>query len=231
MKVTKKRKMKGFTLVELLVVIAIIAVLAGIGTPLILRARRAGDRTDALNNAKALAGGMNSFRDEKGSYPCASTRELLEDEGVDNLPEGTTANAYLAQLVVTNIIDSEKYFFAPGVRSTVKGDDIKKPGELLKRGENGFAYIMTEDELPLGGDLSVTPLVIAPIKSTGENPKFDASPYDGKYVYGAVDGAGRMGDIDDKGVATSKGRSSLFEQGRDSLFGSDVPIIKAPDGL
>ena len=45
--------MKGFTLVELLVVIAIIAVLAGIATPLILKAQKAGDRTKALANAKS----------------------------------------------------------------------------------------------------------------------------------------------------------------------------------
>lgn len=231
MKTTKKQKLKGFTLVELLVVIAIIAVLAGIGTPLILRARKAGDRTEAANNAKALAGGLNSFRQEKGSYPCQSTRELLVDDGVDNLPEGTDANAYLAQLIVTDIIDSEQYFFAPGVRGTAKGDDIKKPGELLKRGENGFAYIMTEDELPLGGDISITPIVIAPLKQSGENPTFDDSPYDGKFVYGAIDGSSKTGEISDKGIAKSKGRESLFEQGRDSLFGSDVPVIKAPTGL
>jgi prepilin-type N-terminal cleavage/methylation domain-containing protein len=40
MKLKNTQKMKGFTLVELLVVIAIIAVLAGIATPLILKAQK-----------------------------------------------------------------------------------------------------------------------------------------------------------------------------------------------
>jgi len=219
-------------LVELLVVIAIIAVLAGIGTPLILRAQKQGALTEAGNNAKAIAGGMNIFRGEKGRYPDQSTRESLEEGGEDRLPEGTSANAYLAQLVVTNMVDSETYFYASGVKGvTKKGDDIKRPGELLKKGENGFAYIMAEDEESLGGDVSITPLVIAPLKKTGEMPLFDPSPYGGKFVYGAVDGSSKQGTISDKGIAESDGRESLFDAGRDSLFGIDTPIVKAPEGF
>jgi prepilin-type N-terminal cleavage/methylation domain-containing protein len=229
MKTTKRQKLKGFTLVELLVVIAIIAVLAGIGTPLILRARKAGDRTEAANNAKALAGGLNLFRDEEGSYPSLLTREGFIEDGVDNLPEEDMgANAYLAQLVVGGYIDSEKYFYAPGVRGVQKGDDLKKKGKLLEKNENGFAYIMSEDDEPLSGDISITPIVIAPLKKAGENPEFDPSPYDGKYVYGSIDGSSQTGDIGEKGVAKSEGRASLFEQGVDSLFGSDIPVVKPP---
>lgn len=232
MKQTKTQKMKGFTLVELLVVIAIIAVLAGIATPLILRAQKAGDRTEALNNAKAIAGGLVAFKSDKGAYPCGFTREALESDGVDNLPQGNDANAYLAQLVATDIIDSETYFYAPGVRGAAKGDDIKGTSEdLLKRGENGFAYIMTADEEPLSDVSSITPLVIAPLKQAGDNPVFDGGPYADKYVYGAVDGSGKSGDVSEKGVAKSKGRESLFQAGRDSLFGNDVPVIKAPTGF
>ena len=62
MKLIKTQKMKGFTLVELLVVIAIIAVLAGIATPLILKAQKAGDRTKAIANAKSIASGLMSFK-------------------------------------------------------------------------------------------------------------------------------------------------------------------------
>lgn len=224
--------MRGFTLVELLVVIAIIAVLAGIGTPLILRARKAGDRTEAANNAKALAGGLNLFRDEEGSYPSLLTREGFIEDGVDNLPdEDTGANHYLAQLVVGNYIDSEKYFYAPGVQGVKKGDDLKKKGKLLDKSENGFAYIMGENDLPLSDDISITPIVIAPLKKAGENPIFDPSPYDGKYVYGAIDGSSQTGDISDKGIAKSEGRESLFEQGVDSLFGSNVPVVKPPHAV
>jgi prepilin-type N-terminal cleavage/methylation domain-containing protein len=232
MKNTKKHKMKGFTLVELLVVIAIIAVLAGIGTPLILRAQKQGALTEAGNNAKNIASALNLFRNDKGSYPDISTEESLIEDGIDNLPDTKDANAYLAQLIVTGFLDTETTFFAKGVKGvTDKGDDIMRPGELLKRGENAFAYIMAEDDYALGGDKSIMPLVIAPLKRVGENPTFDPSPYGDKYVYGAVDGTSKQGEIGEKGEAKSKGRKSLFELGRDSLFGSDTPVVKAPTGF
>lgn len=233
MKQTKTQKMKGFTLVELLVVIAIIAVLAGIATPLILRAQKAGARTEALNNAKAIAGGLLVFKQDKGSFPSAYTREQLENDGYDNLPEGTTSNAYLAQLIVTEIIDSETYFFAGGVKNAIKGDDITGTSDkLLARGECGFAYIMTENEEALSDTKTYTPLVIAPLKKNGENPIFDGNPYADYYVYAAVDGSGKQGKISKEGEAVSKGRKGgLFQTGADSLFGDDIPVIKAPAGM
>ena len=232
MKHKMKNRPKGFTLVELLVVIAIIAVLAGIGTPLILRAQKQGALTEAGNNAKNIAGALNLFRQDKGSYPDIATHEAMVEDGVDNLPETKDANAYLAQLIVTGFTDTETSFYAKGVRGvTEKGDDITGPGELLKKGENAFAYIMTEDDYALAGDKSIMPLVIAPLRRTGENPQFDPSPYGGKYVYGAVDGSSKQGDISDEGVPKSKGRDSLFEEGRNSLFGIDKPVIKAPTGF
>ena len=232
MKQTKLLTKKGFTLVELLVVIAIIAVLAGIATPLILKAQKAGARAEALNNAKAIAGGLVTFKTDKGAYPCDYTRENLESNGVDNLPEGTTANAYLAQLIVTETIDSETYFFASGVKNTIKGDDIIGTSDkLLARGENGFAYIMAEDGEALSDVKSITPLVIAPLKKGGENPIFDDSPYANYYVYGAVDGSGKQAEVAKDGSAMSRGRDSLFQTGTDSLFGDDIPVLVEPAGL
>jgi prepilin-type N-terminal cleavage/methylation domain-containing protein len=234
MKLKNTQKMKGFTLVELLVVIAIIAVLAGIATPLILKAQKAGDRTKALANSKSVVGGLLSFKSDKGAYPCRSTRELLEDDGIDILPQGTDANAYLAQLVATDNIDTEKAFFAPGVLGAKEGDNIlgeAGEGKLLARGENSFAYIMAEDEAPLTDTKSYTPLVIAPIKSGGDDPKFDGGPYGDKYVYGLVDGSSSAGDIAEDGTAKSAGRESFFQAGRDSLFGNDKPVVKLPTGI
>lgn len=230
MKTTKKQMKKGFTLVELLVVIAIIAVLAGIATPLIMNANREGARAEALNNAKSVAGGLMKFKMDRGSYPSAFTREALEDR-YDNLPEGTDANAYLAQLVVTGIIDSEGTFYAPGVRGAIKGDDLKAAGKLLAQGENSFAYIMGENENALMDDSSMTPLVIAPLLQAGERPTFDDKVYAGKYVYGVADGSGKVGEVSKDGQASARGRDSLFQTGADSLFGRDVPVLKAPTGF
>ena len=231
MKLNKTQNKKGFTLVELLVVISIIAVLAGIATPLILRAQRSSARNEALNNAKGIAQGLIDFKNEYGAYPCGFTADNLAERH-DNLPEGDDANAYLAQLILSGSIDSETFFFASGVKGAVKGDDIMgTPDKILARGENSFAYIMAPDEEPLSDTKSKTPLIMAPIKKGGESPIFDDNPYADYYVYGTADGSGLQAKVGKNGEATSKGRSSLFEAGPDSLFGDDTPVIKLPTGL
>lgn len=231
MKLTKSKKRKGFTLVELLVVISIIAVLAGIAVPLILRAQKEGKKIKAIANAKSVAAGLMSFKDERGGYPSASTREILEQDGIDYLPEGKSSNAYLAQLIVTNTIDSEKSFFADGVLGAREGDDIKGSADkLLERGECGFSYIMAEDEKPLRDASSYTPLIIAPVREGGDNPTFDGDPFGDKYVMGLADGSASAGEIDEEGHAVSKGRETFFQTGRDSLFGNDKTELKLPLG-
>jgi len=119
-----------------------------------------------------------------------------------------------------------------GARGSVEGDDlIGSTDKLLAQGENGFAYIMAENEESLFDVKSFTPIVIAPLRKGGESPTFDDAPYAGKYVYGKVDGSAAAGEVGKNGEATSKGRESLFETGPDSFFGSDNPVIKSPLGV
>ncbi|MDB4512561.1 prepilin-type N-terminal cleavage/methylation domain-containing protein [bacterium] len=73
---------KGFTLVELLVVIAIIAVLAGLATPAILKAKKSADKAKTISNAKQIGIAMTEFDNQYGEFPSDVTRDLLEDEGV-----------------------------------------------------------------------------------------------------------------------------------------------------
>jgi len=68
MKLTDK-KHKGFTLVELLVVIAIIAVLAGIGTPVILKALDKADIVKSKAVCTAFAGAVDGFESEYSYLP------------------------------------------------------------------------------------------------------------------------------------------------------------------
>lgn len=220
---------KRFGWGHLIFVVALILVLWGISMPPILRSAKAGARTEALNNAKAIAGGMVSFKTEYGAYPCDAIREKLKEDGFKNLPSGTCANSYLAQLIVTDIIDSETYFYAPGVDGTRKGDDRKDSAEtILSAGENSFAYIMTLNGEPLSDVSSITPLVMAAIKHPGIVPIFNTEIYADKYVYGAVDGSGKVGDLNEHGNAMSKGRVHLLETGEDSLFGDEFPVLTFP---
>ncbi len=212
--------------------------------PLIFRSSPGGERTKALANAKSVVGGLLAFKSEYGAYPCDATRAILEEDpndqtledfhltrvGPDVLPSGTSANAYLAQLIASDTIDTEKVFFAPDVPGTREGDGIMGSADkLLAPGENGFAYIMAPNGMPLTDTKSYTPLVLAPVKGPGEHePVFDPKVYGGKLVYGLVDGSSSVVDIDEDGKAISLGRKSFFQRGRDSLFGTDTPVVKYP---
>ena len=237
MKLTKKLMRKGFTLVELLVVIAIIAVLAGLATPAILKAKKNADKAKTINNAKQIGIAMNEFDSSYDSYPSEDTRIQLEEEGAE-VPSGDDANAYFAQLIVGLSTDSEKIFYAKGVKGTKEGDDVtKNRDDVLKRGENGFGYVMLAGSQALSSSYtrSSTPLAVAPLKAGGQDPAFDSNPYAGEYVYLRGDNSVATGKIskDGSGKALLKGqgRANLFTPGPDSVWEEDEPEVKAPTGI
>lgn len=225
----EKRAKRGMGWKSFLFLFIVITVLVGIATPLIQRTQKAGNRTTALSGCKALAGGLVSFHFEYSHYPCNLTREALKKEGFKNIPTGNDANAYLAQLIATEFIDSETYFYCKAGKGYHKGDDEKDtPHNILAPGENSYAYVMAQNGESLLDTHSMTPIVIAPIISAGIIPKFDASLYADQYVYGAVDGSGKVGKIGPDGRALSPGREHLFQTGHDSLFGQQFPDVKLP---
>ena len=186
-------------------------------------------RTKALANAKSIAGGLLAFKLEMGAYPCDATRKVMEEDGIKKLPVGKSANAYLAQLIVSEDIDSEKAFHTPEKGFKKGDDDTKTSKTLLAPGENGFAYIMNKGGKPLTDTRAFTPIILATIGKKGEGePVFNADIYDGKYVMARVDGSAGTGDLNEKGHLRSPGRESFFQSGRDSLFGEDIPEITYP---
>ncbi len=77
---------KGFGWPHVFFAPALVVILAGISIPLLLRGSCGGDaRTEALNNAKAIASGLSSFKEEYGTSPCAETREILYNNNDDSL--------------------------------------------------------------------------------------------------------------------------------------------------
>ena len=220
---------KGLSRIEVLVTILVALGVLVIVVTVFLRHRSNLERTNALNNAKALAGGLVAFKTDMGAYPCESTYEAMVSDGWENLRAETDANAYLAQLLATDIIDDEGVFYATGVRIPTKGDCIKGTTRtLLAPGENDFAYIMAANEEPLTDVSSNTPLVLAPLLKAGEVPTFDPKPFNGKGVYGKADGSGALFTINKKGHAVSEDGVELFATGSGSLFGKETPVVKAP---
>lgn len=226
---------KGFTLVELLVVIAIIAVLAGLATPAILKAKKNADKAKTISNARQIGIALSEFDNSFGSYPSDDTRQTLEDEGVD-VPDGDTSNAYLAQLIVSKAIDGEKIFYAKGVRGVVEGDDITNSRDkVLEKGECGFGYVMLADNEALSASYSTsaTPLVVAPLKEGGTDPVFDIKAYNNECVYLRGDSSVATNRLTEEGKATLKGQrgKNLFSVGDDTIWEDDQPEVKSPDGI
>ncbi|MDA7882233.1 type II secretion system GspH family protein [Akkermansiaceae bacterium] len=236
MKLTKKQMRKGFTLVELLVVIAIIAVLAGLATPAILKAKKSADKAKTINNAKQIGIAMTEFDSQYGEFPSDETRQLLEDEGSE-VPIGNTANDYLAQLLISKILDSEKVFYAKGVRGVREGDDVfNTRDKALEKSENGFGYIMLNDGTALSQSYgsSAIPVICAPLKSGGIDPVFDAGAYNNEYVYLKLDSSVGTGKVNEAGKALLKGqgKTTIMTTGEDTIWGStDQPIVRPPAAI
>ncbi len=153
----------------------------------------------------------------------------MEKDGTENLPAGKSANAYLAQLVASEIIGTEAAFFTPEKGFKKGDDDTKTSKTLLAPGENGFAYVMAKGGKPLTDVSSFTPLILASIGKKGEGePVFNADIYNGSFIKANADGSATIGKIDEKGHLISPGRKSFFQTGRDSLFGKDIPEIAYP---
>lgn len=231
----KKTLHKGFTLVELLVVIAIIAVLAGLATPAILKAKKNADKAKTISNARQIGIALSEFDNSFGSYPSDDTRQTLEDEGVD-VPDGDTSNAYLAQLIVSKAIDGEKIFYAKGVRGSKEGDDITNSRDkVLEKGECGFGYVMLADNEALSASYSTsaTPLVVAPLKEAGIDPVFETNAYNNECVYLRGDSSVATNRLTEEGKATLTGQrgKNLFSVGDDTIWEDDQPDVKGPDGI
>ena len=66
-----KNKRSGFTLVEIMIVVAIIALLAAVGIPSLLNARRAANDSAVQANLKSIATEFETFaaQDAEGDYP------------------------------------------------------------------------------------------------------------------------------------------------------------------
>ncbi len=234
MKVQERKQKKGFTLVELLVVIAIIVALAGISMPLIMNATKAGNRAEAASNAKTIAIGLVSFQQERSSYPNEATRLAIQEEIAEDIiiSEEDDSNAYLSQLVAGDYVGNEESFHVPGIDGVTKGDNKKANGKLLAKGENGFSYIMAEDNKSLTGDPSYMPLIVTAVQEAGKEPKFFNTGLGSYYIAGRADGSSATGKISkETKMAITKSKDPLFATGSDSIYGDQQPILKLPLGF
>ncbi len=226
----RKIRLGGFTLVELLVVIVIIAALAGLSAPMILRQRKAADRTEAISNAKQVGQALLEFDVEFGGFPDNYTAEEVKDStGTSLNMSGNFSNDYFRQLIAFGI-QSEDIFYAKTTYSQ-KPDKVMTGNDALEPGEVGFGYIMrdTTSGLSTAGNPSL-PVLAAPLLDAQSNWKFDPDPYGGKAVILRIDNSVDAPLIrsTDNYVTIGKGRP-IQQTGVNSVWGTGMnPVIKAP---
>ncbi len=229
----KYRRPDGFTLVELLVVIVIIAALAGLSAPVILKQRKAADRTEAINNIKQIGAMLIEFDTEYGNFPDNQTAQDVKDAtGTDLNFNGTFSNDYFRQMLAGGGGKSEKPFWCKTAQSPKKADDVfNSPAKALEAGEVGFSYIMASQTN--GQSASGEPgraVIVTPSYKFQTDWTFDPEPYAGKAVVLRLDNSATAMQIreDNKKVSTVSGKT-LGDTGDSTPWGTDMnPILRAP---
>ena len=221
-----------FTKSEGLVGTIVLIALTSVATPNIFSALANARKARTINNAKQLGIALTEFDSQYGEFPSDVSGELFADEGI-KLPKGDTANHFLAQLLASNILDSEQVFFVDGLKRTKKADDnFETPETMLARGENGFGYVMLDDGTALNQThgSSEIPVLVAPLSKGGKLPTFQGKPFHGEGVVLRLDSSVGTNKINKKGELLSKKTGkNIFLNGQDTMWGTaDTPFVKEP---
>jgi hypothetical protein len=195
-----------------------IPVLFLLSAPVFLKARKASERTEALNNIRQIGMCLFEFESDYGRFPDASTiAEVQRRTSTPLTLTDTSSNQLFRQLLATGL-KSEKPFYA-GIRGGRRPDDVfHSDSTALQKGECGFSYIAG---LHTGWEPE-TPLVLTPMKrgtKTFDTPR----KWGERAVVLRLDNSASFFHVDAKGRA-------LATVGRD-LFDPSQPFWKgkAPD--
>jgi len=188
-------------------------------------------KAKAINNAKMLGICLTEFDNQYGEFPSDLTAEVIIEEG-EKLPKGKTANHYLAQLLATKIIDTEKIFYVDGLAGIKKADEIfNTPEATLARGENGFGYVMLSDGTALSQSYgsSLIPVLVTPVLKGGKMPTLQKKPFHGKGIVLRLDssvGAYKIGKNNE--LLSPKFNQNVFLNGEGTIWGVDAPLLREP---
>lgn len=197
-----------------------ISVLFVCGTPLyrvVLKQRKAADRTEALNHARSMGLSLYEFDYEFGRFPDASTAAKVKADTRTPLTLGSASSNQLFRQLIAHGLKSEKPFYAK-IAGSWKPDDLSSDdAHALQPGECGFTYIAG---LSSKSDPSA-PVMLAPvIRGTR---LFDPEPFGGRAVILRIDCSATLLPIDPSGRVLIGGRD-IFDPGQGYWRGSPPDI-------
>ncbi len=218
------------------VIVVMFLGIAFLCAPLLLRSRKATDRTEALNNIKQTSTLLLDFEKDYGRFPDDETAvEVKRKTGTDLAPlSGQYSNDYFRQLLAGGGGKSEKPFWCKTAQSPKKNsaDDFSTPTKALEAGEVGFSYIMaSQTKGQSSSDEPNRPVVVSPSYLFRADWTFDPELYAGKAIILRLDNSATPMQIreSDKKVSTGQGGKTLGDTGDNTVWGTDVkPVLRAP---
>jgi type II secretory pathway pseudopilin PulG len=199
----------------------VLLLLAGFLAPIVLKSRKATDRTEAINNLKQIHLSLQDFDASYGRYPDATTiSQVKADTGTALTLGGSSSNRFFRQLLATGL-KSEKPFYAKRVGGKRPDDLFADDAHALGPGECGFGYIVG---LSSTSDPE-TPVVVTPL--IPGTRLFDAKIHSGKSVVLRVDGAAHVLTIDPGGHTILNGMD-LFDP-RQPFWHGKTPDLRWPE--
>ncbi|MFC7337630.1 hypothetical protein ACFQY0_10615 [Haloferula chungangensis] len=187
--------------------------------PMILRQRKAVDRTRAIGNCKQIGLALLEFEQEFGAFPNEKTAELVRRSTKTPLDlPGRSTNAAFRQLVAFGI-GAEAIYYCVHPEMDKKPDGDISPGKAIEAGETGYSYIAGFDTKAKPG----IPLVLAPMRIGTE--AFWEEPYGGKAVLLRADNSVEAPLIrrSDGKVPVGSGKT-VFDTGADTVWGEGFDV-------
>ena len=224
---------KGAQFGMVIVVILILMALAGLSSPLLLKSRKASDRTEALNNIRQIGMSLFEFDSDYGSFPDDTTALKIPEQARGGYKlTGNYSNDYFRQLLAVGL-KSEKPFWCKTSFSPKKPDDnFKTAAKALEPGEVGYSYIMASPTKgqSSSGDPS-RPVVIAASYQARADWTFDPKAFGEKTIVLKLDNSASAMNIrvDNNYISTGVAGSYLHTTGDNTPWGADMnPTLRAP---
>ena len=211
--------------------IVILAAIAAASIPVVIRQKKAADRTTALSNIRQIGMSLFEFGSEYGSFPDDRTAPEVQKKTKTTLKlTGDHSNDYFRQLIAVGL-KSERPFWCKTSFSPKKPDDDYSPAKALQAGEVGYSYIMAGpgEGQNTSGDPR-RPLAVAPSYQAQADWTFDWDAYEGRAIVLKLDNSAAAHNIDfETGFIMTgvKGRF-IHTTGADTGWGGTTPVLKAP---
>jgi len=177
---------------------------------------------EAFEHGVLLQLSLAEFESQFGCFPDASTSLAVKARTNTRLTLGAaSSNQLLRQLLATEVMRSERPFYAKTAQSHRPDDDYSDDAHALSAGECGFAYVCRETS----SRHPDTPVLLTPMIPGAL--RFDPKIYHGKAIVVCVHDMVRVLALDEAGHAIMNGMD-LFDP-RQPFWDGEVPEVKWPE--